>query len=146
MIHEKRTQQGAGREVSPGPDRAETRWFRGRCTFLKWYEGSFKTLKISISISSVVQSCPTLCDPTNCSTPGFPVLHQLPELTQTHVHRVSDAIQLSHPLLSPSLPAFYLSQHQSLFQWIGSSHQVAKVLELQLQDQFFQWIFRTDFL
>ena len=81
-----------------------------------------------------------------CSTPGFPVHHQLPECAQTHVHRVGDAIQPSHPLSSPSPPAFSLSQHQGLFQWVTSSHQVAKVLEFQLQHQSFQWIFRTDFL
>ena len=77
---------------------------------------------------------------------GFPVHHQLPELTQTHVHWVSDAIQPSHPLSSPSPPALNLSQHQGLFQWVDSLHQVAKVLEFQLQYQSFQWIFRTDFL
>ena len=77
------------------------------------------------------------------STPGFPVHHQLPELAQTHVHWVSDAIQPSHPLLSPSPPAFNLSHHQGLFQWVSSLHQVAKVLELQLQHQSFQWISRT---
>ena len=82
----------------------------------------------SVQFSSVAQSCPTLCDPMNCSTPGLPVHHQLPELTQTRVHQVGDAIQPSHPLLSPS-PAFSLSQHQSLFQWVNSSHEVAKVLE-----------------
>ena len=71
----------------------------------------------------------------NCSTPGFPVHHQLPELTQTHVHRVNDAIWPSHPLSSPSPPAFNLSQHQGLFKWVSSSHQVAIVLELQLQHQ-----------
>ena len=87
-----------------------------------------------------------LCNPMDCSTPSFPVYHQLPELTQTHVHWVSDTIQASHPLLSPSPPAFNLSQHQGLFQWVSSSHQVAKVLEFQLQHQSFQWIFRTDFL
>ena len=78
--------------------------------------------------------------------PGLPVHHQLPELTQTHVHRVSDAIQPSYPLSSPSPPAFNLSQHQGLFKWVSSSHQVAQVLELQLQHQSFQWIFRTDVL
>ena len=78
----------------------------------------------------------------DCSTPGFPVYHQLPELAQTQVHRVSDAIQPSHPLLSPSPPALNFSQHQGLFQWVSSSHQVAKVLEFQLQHQSFQWIFR----
>ena len=75
--------------------------------------------------SSVAQSCPTLCDPMDCSTPGFPVHHQLPELTQTHVHRVSDATQPSHPLSSPSPPTFNLSQHQGLFQWVSSLHQMA---------------------
>ena len=94
--------------------------------------------------SSVAQLCLTLCDPMNCSTPGFPVYHQLLELACTHVHWVSDAIQPSHPLSSSS-PAFNLSQHQGLFQWVSSSHQVAKVLEFQLQHQPFQWTFRTDF-
>ena len=78
---------------------------------------------------SVTQLCPTLCDPMNCSTPGFPVHHQLPELAQIHVHQVSDVIQPSGPLSSPPPPAFYLSQHQGLFQWVNSLHQVAKVLE-----------------
>ena len=96
--------------------------------------------------SSVAQSCPTLCDPMDRSTPGLPVHHQLPEFTQTHVHWVSDAIQPSHPLLSPSPPAFNLSQQQGLFKWVSSSHQLAKVLEFQLQHQSFQWTFRTDFL
>jgi len=89
----------------------------------------------SVQFSSVAQSCPTLCDPMNLSTPSLPVHHQLPEFTQTHVHRVSDAIQPSHPLLSPSLPAPNPSQHQSLFQWVNSSH-VAKVLEFQLTYSF----------
>ena len=70
----------------------------------------------SVQFSSVTQSCPTLCDPMNCSTPGLPVYHHLPEFTQTHVHRVRDAIQPSHPLSSPSAPAPNPSQHQSLFQ------------------------------
>ena len=77
--------------------------------------------------------------PVNRSTPGLPVHHQLPESTQTHVHCVSDAIQTSHPLLSPSSPAINLSQHQGLFKWVSSPHQVAKVLEFQLQHQSFQW-------
>ena len=94
--------------------------------------------------SSVTQSCPNLCDPRDCSTPGFPVHHQLPEFTQIHVHCVGDAIQPSHPLTST--PAFNLSQLQGLFLWVGSLHQVVKVLEFQLQHQSFQWIFRTDFL
>ena len=85
-----------------------------------------------IQFSSVTQSCPTLHDPMNCSMLGLPVHHQLLEFTQTHVHRVSDAIQPSHPLSSPSLPASNPSQHQSLFQRVNSSHEVAKVLEFQL--------------
>ena len=101
---------------------------------------------ISVQFNSVTQSCLTLCDPMDCSTPGFPVHHQFPELAQIHVHWVSDANQPSHPLSSPSPPAFNLSQHQGLFQWVSSSHQVAKVLELQLQHQSFQWTPRTDLL
>ena len=89
---------------------------------------------------------PTLCGPMDCSTQGLPVNRQLPEFTQTHVHWVRDAIQLSHPLSSPFPPAFNLSYHQGLFKWISSLHQVAKWLEFQLQHQSFQWIFRTDFL
>ena len=85
-----------------------------------------------VQFSSVTQSCPTLCDPMNHSTPGLPVHHQLPEFTHTHVHRVSDAIQPSHPLSSLSPPASNPSQHQSLYQWVNSSHEVAKVLEFQL--------------
>ena len=96
--------------------------------------------------SSVAQLCLTLCNPMDFSMPGLPVHHQLQELTQTHVHQVRDAIQLSHSLLSPSPPVFNLSHHQGLFQGVSSSHQVAKVLEFQLQHQSFQWIFRTDFL
>ena len=92
------------------------------------------------------QSCPTLCNPVNHTTPGLPVHHQLPESTQIHVHWVSDAIQPSHPLLSPSSPAFNLSQHQGLFIWVSSSHQVAKVLEFQPQYQSFQRTPRTDLL
>ena len=90
------------------------------------------TLSLSVQFSSVHQSCPTLCDPMNCSMPGLSVHHQLPEFTQTHVHRVDDAIQPSHPLSSPSPPAPNPSQHQSLFQWVNSLHEVAKVLEFQL--------------
>ena len=87
---------------------------------------------------SVTESCPTLCDPVDGSTPGFPVHHQLPEFTQTHVHRVSDAVQLSHPLSPPSPLVFRLSQHQGFFQRVNSSHQVAKVLELRFWHQSFQ--------
>ena len=86
----------------------------------------------SVQFSSVTQSCLTLCNPMNRSTSGLPVHHQLPEFTQTHVHRVSDAIQPSHPRSSPSPPALNPSQHQSLFQWVNSSHEVAKVREFQL--------------
>ena len=95
---------------------------------------------------SVAQSCLTLCDPMNHSMPGLPVHHQLPELAKTHVYWVADAIQPSHPLSSPSLPALNLSQNEGLFKWVSSSHQVAKVLEFQLQHQSFQWTPRTDLL
>ena len=95
---------------------------------------------------SVATSCLTLYDPMDCSSPGFPVLQYLPEFSQVHVHWIGDAIQPSHPLLPSSPSAFYLSQHQGLFKWVRCSYQVAKVLELQLQLQFFQWIFRVDFL
>ena len=96
--------------------------------------------------SSVAQSRLTLWDPMDCSTPGLSVHHQLPEFTQTHVHWVGDAIQPSHPLSSPSPPTFNLSQHQGLFQRVNSLHEVAKVLEFQLQHQSFQWTPRTDLL
>ena len=95
---------------------------------------------------SSVQSLSCVQHPMDCSMLGLPVHHQLPEFTQTHVHWVSDAIQPSHPLSSPSPTTFNLSQHQGLFKWVSSWHQVAKVLEFQLQHQSFQWIFRTDFL
>ena len=98
------------------------------------------------SVSLVTRSCPTICDPMNCSMPGLPVHHQLLEFTQTHVHRVSDAIQSSHPLLSPFPPALNPSQHQSLFQWVNSSHEVAKVLEFQLQHHSLQRNPRVDLL
>ena len=100
----------------------------------------------SFQFSSVTQLCPILCSPMDCSTPGFPVHGQFLEFTQTLVHWVGDAIQPSCPLSSPSPPAFNLSQHQGLFQWVSSSRQVAKLLDLQLQHQPFPWIFRTDFL
>ena len=96
--------------------------------------------------SSVAQSCPTLCEPMNHSMPGLPVHHQLSEFTQIHVHRVRDAIQPSHPRLSPSPPAPNPSQHQSLFHWVNSSHEVAKVLEFQLQHHSFQRNPRADLL
>ena len=110
-------------------------------TILLWFQ---QTLTHSVSqFSSVTQSRTTLCDPMDCSMPGLPVHHQLPEFTETHIHWVGDAIQPSHPLSSPSPPTFNLSQHQGLFKWVSSSHQEAKVLEFQHQS--FQWIFRTDF-
>ena len=96
--------------------------------------------------SSVQFSLSVMCDPKDCSTPGFRVHHQLLEPAQTHVHQVGDAIKPFHPLLFPSPPAFNLSHHQGLFQWVSSSYQVAKVLEFQLQHQSFQWIFKTGFL
>ena len=111
-----------------------------------YFKGEFYCVIFSVQLNSVTHLCSTLCDPTDCSTPGFPVHHPLPELTQTPVHWFSDAIQPSHPLSSPSPPTFNLYQHQGLFQWIGSSHQVAKVLEFQLQHQSFQWTPRTDLL
>ena len=97
--------------------------------------------------SSVHLSCSVMsnsCDPMKCSMPGLPVHHQLLDPTQTNVHWVGDAIQPSHPSLSPSPPAFNLSQHQGLFKWVSSLHQVAKVMEFQLQHQSFQWTPRND--
>ena len=107
----------------------------------------FLSLYLVMSHSSLQSlSSVWLCDPMDCCMPGLPVHHQLPVITHTHVHWVSDAVQPSHPLSSPSPPALYLSQHQGLFKWVSSSHQVARVLEFQLQHQSFQWVFRTDFL
>ena len=99
-----------------------------------------------VQFSSVAQACPALCNPMDYSTPALPVHHQLPEFTQTHAHQVSDVIQPSHPLSSPSPPISDLSQHQDIFKWVSFSHQVAKVLAFQLQHQSFQWTFRTDLL
>ena len=109
---------------------------------------SFKSKLLSFKnqFSSVAHLCSTLWDPMDCSMPGFPVHHQLLELAQTHVHRVGDAIQPSHPLLSPSPSALNLCQHQGLFQRVSSSHEIAKVSELQLQHQSFQRMFGTDWL
>ena len=105
---------------------------------LEWCAIAFSILysRYLVQFSLVSQSCPILCDPMDCSIPGFSVHHQLPELAQIHVYWVGDAIKPSHPLSSPS-PVFNLSQHQGLFKWISSSHQVVKVLELQLQHQSF---------
>ena len=101
---------------------------------------------LSIQFSSVTQLCLPLCDPMNRSTPGLPVHHQLPEFTQTHVHRVGYVGWPSHSLSSPSPPAPNPSQHQGVFQWVNSSYEVAKVLEFQLLHQSFQWTPRTDLL
>ena len=106
----------------------------------------FKLMSGILQFSSVAHSCLTLCNPMNRSTPGLLVYYQLPEFTQTHVHWVGDAIQSSQPLLSPSPPAANPSQHLGLFQWVNSSHEVAKVLDFQLQHQSFQWTPRTDLL
>ena len=97
-----------------------------------WYKCKSYIVISSVQSSSVAQSCLIRCNPMNCSMPGLPVHHHLPEFTKTPVHRVGDAIQLSHPLSSPSPPAPNPSQHQSLFQWVNSSHEVAKVLEFLL--------------
>ena len=119
---------------------------------LKWqfscinYIHNVVNLFSSVQFSSVAQSCLTFFDPMNRSMPGLPVHHQLPEFTQTHVHRVGDAIQPSHPLSAPSPPAPNPSQHQGLFQWVISLHEVAKVLEFQLQHQSFQWTPSIDLL
>ena len=99
---------------------------------------------MQIYCCSVAQLCPTLCDPMDYSTPGLPVAHYLPKFAQVHVHCISGAIQLSHPLIPSSPSALSFSQHQGLFQWVGYSHQITKMLELQ--HQFFQWVFRVDFL
>ena len=112
----------------------------------EWSPTACAFLGVGYFCFSITQSCPTLCSPMDCSTPGLPVHHQLLELTQTPVHWVGDAIQRSHSLSPPSPPVLNLPQHQGPFQWVGSLYQVARVLEFQLQHQSFQWVFRTDFL
>ena len=127
----------------PGLEKNKVPWITWNCWFWKFlnYKTSnflwsnlivfyWKTVNPVVMFSSVAQSCLTVCDPMDCSTPGLPVHHQIPELAQTQVRWVSDAIQPSHPLSSPSLPAFSLSQHQGLFQWVSSSHQEAKSIEV----------------
>ena len=116
------------------------------CTWLLENHSFYYRTMYFLYVVEFTQSCLTLWDPMDCSMLGFPVHHQLLEFAQSHVHWVSDAIQPSHPLSYPSPPVFNLSHHQGLFQWVSSLHQVAKVLELQLQHQSFQWIFKTDFL
>ena len=156
-LHDSDNHNGLIIHLEPDILECEVKWALGSITTNKATGGDgipvelFQILKDdavkvlhSVQFSSVAQSCPTLCDPMNHSMPGLSIHHQLLESTQTHVHQVSDAIQPSHPLSSPSPPALNLSQHQGLFQWVSSSHQVAKVLEFQLQHQSFQW--RTDLL
>ena len=109
--------------------RGHAQWIFNQLSVYGWSCVSSLQFQFS-SIQSL--SCPTRCDPMNCSTPGLPLHHQLPEFTQTHAHRVGDDIQPSHPLSSPIPPALKRSQHQSLFQWVNSLHEVAKVLEFQL--------------
>ena len=136
--------------TTTGKTIALTRWtFVGKvmsllCNLLLQLVIAF--LPRAVQFSSVAQSSLTFCDPMDCSMPGLPVHHQLPKFAQIQVHWVSDAIQPSHPLLSPSLHVLNLSQHLGLFKWVTSSHQVAKVLEFQLQHQPFQWAPRTDLL
>ena len=118
-------------------------WYNKECIAFLWYWLYWKFQSFLFNIkreslvqfSSVTQSCLILCNPVDCSMPGLSVHHQLLEFTQTHVHWVGDAIHPSHPLSSPSPPTFNLSQNQGLFKWVSSSHQVAKVLEFQLQHQ-----------
>ena len=132
-----------------GVEKSLSELFTDNCARICHAQGqapiSSKQMVVIGHISSVAQSCPTLCNPMNHSMTGLPVHHQIPDLTQTHVHQVGDAIQ-PYPLSSPSPPAFNLSQQQGLFKWVSSSHQVVKVLEFQLQHLSFQWIFSTDFL
>ena len=132
--------QGEKKATSSGWDLASNH------TRTAWWP-LFNRRKIpSCCCCSVAQACPTLHDPRDCSTPGLPVPHHLPEIAQDHVHWNSDAIQLSHPLSPSSSSAFNLSQFQGLFQWVSSLHQMSKVLELHIQHQCFQRVFRVDFL
>ena len=129
--------RGAWGLQSIGSHRVRLNWSNSAALLVAWQIPYHWTIREALhmqsdQIRSVAQSSPSLCNPMNRSTPGLPVHHQLPEFTQTHVHWVSDAIQPSHPLLSPSPPAPNPSQHQSLFHWVNSSQEVAKVLEFQL--------------
>ena len=118
---------GVNAKTEPG--RHQHVWMLVTVSHCHDYYGLAAETSFPAQFSSVAQSCPTLCDPMDCSTPGFPVQHQLPEIAQTHVHRVGDATQPSHPLLRPISPAFSLSQHQGIFLQVSSSHQVAKVFD-----------------
>ena len=149
-----------GEKISRTTEEDTNYWQAGCCRATPIFQGKGEKMNIyseekthkaalsfsSVKFSSVAQSCPTLCDPMDCSTSGLPVHHQLPEFTQTHVHWVGDVIQPSHLLSSPSPPTFSLSQHQGLFKWVSSLHQVARVLKFQLHHQSFQWTFRIDLL
>ena len=147
MVHKLKTTPKGRRARKSQRSVARIRAYMSRWPWLEAQQWIFElesSEEQSVQFSSVAQSCPTVCDPMNCSTPGLPVHHQLLEFTQTH--QVSDAIQPSHPLSSPSPPAPNPSQHKSFFQWVNSSHVMAKILEFQLQHQSFQWILRTDLL
>ena len=137
IIEEKSPSFGIGFDREPGFSNEDC---------IEGGEGGGENISFSVQFRSVPQSCLTLYDPMEHSMPGSHVHYQLLELAQTHVHWVIDAIQPSHPLSSPSTLAFNLSQHQGLFKWVSSSHQLAKVLEFQLQHQSFQWTLRTELL
>ena len=137
------------KQINPPLSQYQVTWYTVREYGYQWE--NFGRWKLpchykSVQFGSVAQSCLTLCYLMDCSTPSLPVHCQLLELAQNHVRQVSDAIQPFHILLSPSPPAFNLSQHQGLFKWVSSSHQVVKGSEFQLQHQSFQWICRVDFL
>ena len=137
--------RGAWQAAVHGVAESDSTEWLGTHTHTHTHTYIFTLIYIS-QFSSAPQSYPTLCDPMGWSMSGFPVHHKLPEFTQTHFHWVHDAIQRSHPLLFPSPPASNPSQHHGLFQWVSSSHQVAKGLDFQLQHQSFQWTPRTDLL
>ena len=134
-------------DISPETQMAD-KWMKRWAISLLWtHQNQSKSQsQWAVCCCSVTKSCPALCDPTDCSMPGSCVFHYLPKSAQIHAHWVGDAIQPSHPLSLPSPLALSLSKHQGLFQWVSSSHQVAKLLELQLQHQSFQRIFKNDFL
>ena len=134
--------EGNGCKQAGTPVRRQPRRMPAITSHVSW---DFSISSI-LQFSSVAQSCPTLCDPMNPSMPDLSIHHQLPEFTQTHVHRVRDAIQPSHPRSSPSPPNPNPSQHQSLFQWVNCLHEVARVLEFQPQHQSFQWTSWTGLL